>query len=60
MKGGIYKLRAFTNWMQNEDGKNAFEKEITLQKIVSPRILMKLEFPKKGYGAGDEVLADFR
>ncbi|MEC3875596.1 TonB-dependent receptor plug domain-containing protein [Chryseobacterium salviniae] len=59
MKGGIYKLRAFTNWMKNEDGKNAFEKEITLQKIVSPRILMKLEFPKKGYGAGDEVLANF-
>ncbi|MET3536168.1 TonB-dependent receptor plug domain-containing protein [Chryseobacterium limigenitum] len=59
MKGGIYKIRAFTNWMQNEEGKNAFEKEITLQKIVSPRILMKLDFPKKGYGAGDEVLADF-
>lgn len=59
MKGGIYKIRAFTNWMQNEDGKNAFEKEITLQKIVSPRILMKLDFPKKGYGAGDEVVADF-
>lgn len=59
MKGGIYKIRAFTSWMQNEEGKNAFEKEITLQKIVSPRILMKLDFPKKGYGAGDEVLADF-
>lgn len=59
MKGGIYKIRAFTNWMLNEDGKNAFEKEITLQKMVSPRILMKLDFPKKGYGAGDEVLADF-
>ncbi|MFP3594381.1 TonB-dependent receptor plug domain-containing protein [Chryseobacterium sp. SIMBA_038] len=59
MKGGIYKIRAFTNWMQNEEGKNVFEKEITLQKIVSPRILMKLDFPKKGYGAGDEVLADF-
>jgi TonB-dependent SusC/RagA subfamily outer membrane receptor len=59
MKGGIYKIRAFTNWMQNEAGKNVFEKEITLQKIVSPRILMKLDFPKKGYGAGDEVLADF-
>lgn len=59
MKGGIYKLKAYTNWMQNEEGKNAFEKEITLQKIVSPRILMKLDFPKKGYGAGDEVLADF-
>ncbi|MCX8531246.1 TonB-dependent receptor plug domain-containing protein [Chryseobacterium luquanense] len=59
MKGGIYKIRAFTAWMQNEKGKNVFEKEITLQKIVSPRILMKLDFPKKGYGAGDEVLADF-
>lgn len=59
MKGGIYKLRAYTDWMQNETGKNVFEKEITLQKIVSPRILMKLDFPKKGYGAGDEVLADF-
>lgn len=59
MKGGIYKVRAFTAWMQNETGKNVFEKEITLQKIVSPRILMKLDFPKKGYGAGDEVLADF-
>ncbi|PIF46564.1 TonB-dependent SusC/RagA subfamily outer membrane receptor [Chryseobacterium sp. 52] len=59
MKGGVYKIRAFTNWMQNEEGKNVFEKEITLQKIVSPRILMKLDFPKKGYGAGDEVIADF-
>lgn len=59
MKGGIYKIRAFTGWMQNEEGKNVFEKEITLQKVVSPRILMKLDFPKKGYGAGDEVTADF-
>ncbi|SMC96420.1 TonB-dependent receptor plug domain-containing protein [Chryseobacterium sp. YR221] len=59
MKGGEYTVRAFTNWMQNEEVKNAFEKEITLQKIVSPRILMKLDFPKKGYGPGDEVTADF-
>ncbi|MDN3692214.1 TonB-dependent receptor plug domain-containing protein [Chryseobacterium tructae] len=59
MKGGIYKIRAYTNWMQNEEGKNAFEKEITLQKVVSPRVLMKLDFPKKGYGPGDEVIADF-
>ncbi|MDG4652736.1 TonB-dependent receptor plug domain-containing protein [Chryseobacterium arthrosphaerae] len=59
MKGGIYKIRAYTNWMQNEQDKNVFEKEITLQKIVSPRILMKLDFPKKGYGPGDEVTADF-
>ena len=59
IKGGIYKIKFFTNWMQNESGKNSFEKEINVQKIVSPRILMKLDFPKKGYGSGDEVFADF-
>ncbi len=59
IKGGIYKLKAFTNWMQNETDKNYFEKEITVQKIVSPRVLMKLDFPKKGYGAGSEVNAEF-
>jgi len=58
-KGGIYKLRLYTNWMRNENHKNYFEKEITVQKTSSPRILMKLDFPKKGLNAGDEVLADF-
>lgn len=58
-KGGIYKLRLYTNWMRNENHKNYFEKEITVQKTSSPRILMKLDFPKKGLSAGDEVLADF-
>jgi len=59
VKGGIYKLRLYTNWMRNESHKNYFEKEITVQKTSSPRILMKLDFPKKGLSAGDEVLADF-
>lgn len=58
-KGGIYKLRFFTNWMRNENHKNYFEKEITVQKTSSPRILMKLDFPKKGLSAGEEVTADF-
>ena len=57
--GGIYKLRFYTNWMRNENHKNYFEKEITVQKTSSPRILMKLDFPVKGLSAGDEVLADF-
>lgn len=57
--GGIYKLKAYTNWMQNETDSTFFTKEITLQKYIAPRILMKLEFPMKGYGAGDEVKADF-
>lgn len=51
--GGIYKIRAYTTWMQNEKESSFFIKEITLQKILAPRILMKLDFPEKGYGAGD-------
>ncbi|MEP6674924.1 MAG: TonB-dependent receptor plug domain-containing protein [Ferruginibacter sp.] len=57
--GGVYKIKAYTTWMQNENDSSFFVKEITLQKVIAPRILMKLDFPKKGYGAGDEVNADF-
>jgi alpha-2-macroglobulin-like protein len=57
--GGIYKIRAYTSWMQNEKESSFFVKEITLQKVLAPRILMKLDFPEKGYGAGDQVKADF-
>jgi len=57
--GGIYKLKAYTSWMQNETDSTFFVKEITLQKYIAPRILMKLDFPLKGYGAGDQVTADF-
>jgi uncharacterized protein YfaS (alpha-2-macroglobulin family) len=57
--GGIYKIRAYTTWMRNENENTFFVKEITLMKVIAPRILMKLDFPGKGYGAGDEVKADF-
>jgi TonB-dependent SusC/RagA subfamily outer membrane receptor len=57
--GGTYKLKAYTTWMQNEKDSTFFIKEITVQKVIAPRVLMKLDFPKKGYGAGDEVMADF-
>lgn len=57
--GGMYKIRAYTSWMQNENESRYFIKEITLQKVLAPRILMKLDFPEKGYGAGDLVKADF-
>jgi TonB-dependent SusC/RagA subfamily outer membrane receptor len=58
-KGGIYKIRAYTTWMRNESDSSFFVKEITVQKVITPRILMKLDFPEKGYGAGNEVTADF-
>jgi hypothetical protein len=35
-----------------------FEKEITVQKVVLPRLKMKLDFQKDAYGAGDKVNAD--
>lgn len=57
--GGIYHLRAYTTWMQNERDSSFFDKEITVQKLISPRVLLKLDFPKKGYGPGSEVVADF-
>ncbi len=57
--GGIYKLRAYTTWMRNEKDSSFFVKELTLQKVIAPRVLMKLDFPKKGYGPGDEVIADY-
>src|SRR5262245_37737999 len=53
--GGVYKIRAYTTWMRNESDSTFFVKEITLLKVIAPRLLMKLEFPEKGYGAGDEV-----
>lgn len=57
--GGIYKIRAYTSWMLNEKDNQLFVKEITLQKVLAPRVLLKLDFPEKGYGAGSAVKANF-
>lgn len=57
--GGIYKLRAYTTWMRNEKDSLLFVKELNVQQVIPPRVLMKLDFPKKGYGPGDEVTADY-
>ena len=62
--GGIYKVKAYTNWQKNDafidkDGKDktGFEKEIQVQDYVLPNLKMKLDFIKKAYGPGDEVEA---
>lgn len=57
--GGIYKLRMYTNWMKNYGKESYFEKEIVVQKVISPNLLMKLEFDKKAYGKNSEVIAHF-
>ncbi|MGL4363897.1 MAG: MG2 domain-containing protein, partial [Bacteroidales bacterium] len=56
--GGLYKLRAYSEWMMNDSEPAVFEKEITVQEVVLPRLKMKLDFPKDGYGAGANVSAD--
>ncbi len=57
--GGIYKVRMYTNWMKNFGEESYFEKEIIIQKVISPNLLMTLEFDKKTYGKGSEVVAHF-
>ncbi|MBC9915377.1 alpha-2-macroglobulin family protein [Chitinophaga varians] len=59
MPGGIYTVRAYTSWMLNEKPRTIFKREITLLKVIAPRVLMKLDFPRKGYGPGDEVAAEY-
>ncbi|MBN2612941.1 MAG: TonB-dependent receptor plug domain-containing protein [Bacteroidales bacterium] len=55
--GGIYKIKVYTTWLKNSGEDDFFTKEITVQKLVAPRLLMDLEFAKKAYGAGNLVEA---
>ncbi len=57
--GGIYTLEAYTRWMRNFGEESYFRKEIQVQKIITPRMLLKLDFEKEAYGPGDEVIATF-
>ncbi|HMQ46278.1 MAG TPA: carboxypeptidase regulatory-like domain-containing protein [Saprospiraceae bacterium] len=53
--GGIYKIQAYTRWMKNEN--SLFEREISVNKASLPRLKMQLEFERKAFGPGDEVVA---
>jgi len=55
--GGIYKVKAYTNWQKNDPNGFIFEKEIQIQQVILPNIKMKLDFERKAFGAGDKVLA---
>jgi alpha-2-macroglobulin-like protein len=54
---GLYQVRAFTNWMKNFGEQNFFKKTIQVQRVITPRLMLKLDFIKKAYGAGDSVTA---
>lgn len=54
-RGGIYRLRAYTKWMQNFGEECFATKEIQLQKVITPRLLLTHEFEKEAYGSNDLV-----
>jgi len=56
--GGMYKVKAFSQWQKNDTCNLLFEKELQVQSIVLPRVKMKLDFDKKSYTKGQVVLAD--
>ena len=57
--GGLYKVRAYSKWMKNFGEETFFEKEIQVQKVLTPRLLLKVDFARKAYGPSDKVVADF-
>lgn len=56
--GGMYKVKAYTEWMNNEEDPAIFQKDIQVQAIVTPRVKMKLDFVREGYAGGAKVEAD--
>jgi len=57
LPGGLYKLRAHTLWMKNTE--SVFERDITLQKTVLPRVSLRLEWERKAVGPGEVAIARF-
>lgn len=55
--GGIYKIKAYTEFQKNDINALLFEKEITIQSVVMPRLKMKMDFEQKAYGKSDVVNA---
>jgi len=55
--GGLYKVRAYTNWQKNETDTLFFIKELQVQEVILPTLKMKLDFERKAFGAGDQVVA---
>ncbi len=56
--GGIYKVKAYTLWQENDVHSQAFIKTIQVQNVVLPRLKMKLDFLRKAYGPGETAHAE--
>ena len=55
--GGVYTLRSYSQYMRNQGEDSFFTKEITVQKVVVPQLLVKLDFDREAYGKGSAVRA---
>lgn len=55
--GGLYTVKAYTQWMQNAGEAVFFKKKLQVQAVITPRLLLKADFEKKAYGKGDAVAA---
>ena len=55
--GGIYKLKAYTRWMQ-QSGKEVV-KEVQVQEVVLPDLKLSLDLDRKAYKGGDLVSVNF-
>lgn len=60
LPGGLYKVRASTQWQKNDPNPYIYEKELQVQKVVLPRLKMNLDFEREAFGAGEEVQASLK
>lgn len=58
--GGVYSLKLYTNYMRNFGEASFFTKEITVQKIIVPKLLLTMDFQRETYGKGSQVNVDFK
>lgn len=58
--GGLYQLRAYTRWMKNFGEETTFSKQIQVQRVITPRLLLNLNFEKEAYGPGGRVIATLK
>ncbi|OJJ23036.1 hypothetical protein BKI52_01400 [marine bacterium AO1-C] len=58
--GGLYEIIAYTNWMKNFDETRFFRKQLQVQKVIRPRLLLKLKFKRESYGINDWVEASLK
>ncbi len=57
LPGGLYKIKAYTKWQDNQEDAFVFEKDLQVQAVVLPNLKMKLDFDREAYGSGDQVTA---